>query len=82
MKDGYVIGDLYALPEICTPVANKNIEFGRSNYKNLINITLDDYPGDSSNLKTDMLIGGDFYSTFITGNSKTKTKRGGAVMKL
>ena len=63
-KKDFVIEALN-VPQICTPITNQMVTWVSQNYPYLKNLRLPD-SFDEQLMKTDILIGTDFYHTFFT----------------
>ena len=66
-KGLYIFIEAVLCPKICSPITNQRYNFAKNNYDHLRNIKLLKYSeGDSTSI--DLLIGNDFYYSFINGN--------------
>lgn len=59
--------ELYVVPFICSPVCGQHIELAQATFEHLINLPLADSTDGISELEVDVLIGEDFYWSFILG---------------
>ena len=59
--------EVHVVPFICSPISNQFIELAQVQYEHLIELKLADSTDGESNLKVDILIGGDNYWKFVTG---------------
>ena len=59
--------ELYVVSRICSPISCQTIELAQVTYEHIINLELADSTNGSRDLKIDVLIGGDLYWKFITG---------------
>ena len=55
------------IPEICAPLKNQNFNSASKKYKHLINLDFADCFDDEGSVTVDVLIGLDFYYSFLTG---------------
>ena len=63
----YIFIEAVSCPKICSPITNQKCNFAKSNYDHLRNVKLLEYSeGDSTSI--DLLIGNNFYYSFINGN--------------
>ena len=63
----YIFIEAVSCPKICWPITNQRYNFAKNNYDHLRNIKLLKHTeGDSTSI--DLLIGNDFYYSFINGN--------------
>ena len=63
----YIFIEAVLCPKICSPITNQRYNFAKNNYDHLRNIKLLKHTeGDSTSI--DLLIGNDFYYSFINGN--------------
>ena len=63
----YTFIEAVLCPKICSPITNQKYNFAKNNYDHLRNIKLLKHSeGDSTSI--DLLIGNDFYYSFINGN--------------
>ena len=63
----YIFIEAVSCPKICSPVTNQKYNFAKNNYDHLRNIKLLKHSeGDSTSI--DLLIGNDFFYSFINGN--------------
>ncbi|XP_057298583.1 uncharacterized protein LOC130629417 [Hydractinia symbiolongicarpus] len=62
--------------EICYPLTNQNIEGAKSNYPFLCRLDLADSNPKNQPLSVDILIGGDYYWSFMKNDMKRSTKGG------
>ena len=63
----YIFIEVVLCPKICSPITNQRYNFAKNNYDHLRNIKLLKHAeGDSTSI--DLLIGNDFYYSFINGN--------------
>lgn len=58
---------LLAVPLICDVVTNQPISTCKERYNHLIPLELADYTDSQDHLEIDVLIGADYYFTFMTG---------------
>ena len=66
-KGLYIFIEAVLCPKICSPITNQKYNFAKNNYDHLRNIKLLKHSeGDSTSI--DLLIGNDFYYSFINGN--------------
>ena len=65
-NDEYVEIEACVIPTICLPLSNQCPKVVKSRYKHLQGLYLSDFV-DSSRMKVDILIGGDFYYSFVSG---------------
>ena len=63
--------ELYVVPKICSPLSEQTIELAQVTHEHLINLKMADFNNGSSDLKIDVLIGGNFYWKFMTGEVKS-----------
>ena len=63
----YISIEAAVFPKICSPITNQKYNFAKNDYDHLRNIKLLKHSeGDSTSI--DLLIGNDFYYSFINGN--------------
>ena len=63
----YIFIEAVSCTKICSPITNQRYNFAKNNYDHLRNIKLLKHSeGDSTSI--DLLIGNDFYYSFINGN--------------
>lgn len=55
------------VPEICKPLVNQNAKYYRDSYSHLKHLTLTDFSRGSEEFSVHVLIGLDYYYSFITG---------------
>ena len=66
-KGLYIFIEAVLCPKICSPITNQKYNFAKNNYDHLRNIKLLKHSeGDSTSI--DLLIGNDFFYSFINGN--------------
>ena len=66
-KGSVVFVEAICVPDICSPLKNQNIDLAVQRYEHLENLELADCSEGSDNLNVDVLIGLDFYFSFVTG---------------
>ena len=59
----------YVVPVVCAPLRNQEIDFALNTYPHLATLHMADFQTTSSILDVDILIGLDFYWSFLTGGS-------------
>ena len=62
------------VPEICSPLKNQNIEIAAGQYQHLLNLDFADCSEGEDSLEVGVLIGLDFYYSFVSGVVKKGTK--------
>ena len=62
------------VPETCSPLKNQNIETAAGQYENLLNLDFADCSEGEDSLEVGVLIGLDFYYSFVSGVVKKGTK--------
>ena len=65
-KSDVVMAELCVVPKICSALTGQSIELAQVTYEHLIDIELADSTDGKSELRIDVLIGGDFYWNFVT----------------
>ena len=63
---GFVFVETLVIPTICASITNQQPKVVKSQFRHLENLYLSDY-SDSQNVPIDMLIGADYYFSFMTG---------------
>ena len=56
------------VPQICSPLRNQNIEFAVKEYDHLKNLDLAEIVDYTDSMEVDILVGLDFYFSFVSGN--------------
>ena len=74
--------ELYVVPKICSPLSEQTIELAQVTHEHLIDLKMADFNNGSSDLKIDVLIGGNFYWKFMTGEVKSGSSGPVAVVLL
>ena len=61
----YVYVEAICVPTICAPLKNQKLDMNAKDYKHLVNLNLADKYDGKNNLNIDILVGLDFYYSFI-----------------
>ena len=64
---GFVYVEAICVPEICSPLRNQQVKTVVDNHKHLQNLKLAEFCENSNELAVDVLIGCDFYFSFVSG---------------
>ena len=67
--------ELVIVRDTCSPISNQTVEVAKTSHDHLRDLPLPDFNNNGdNNLNIDILIGGDFYWSFVSGNiQKGKT---------
>ena len=66
----FVEVELFVVTKICSPISCQEIELAQATYEHLVELKLADSTNGSSESEIDVLIGGDSYWCFMTGEMK------------
>ena len=57
----------FTIPTICSPIANQAVDVAARSYSHLSDLPLADFCVAESDVDVDMLIGGDYFWSIVTG---------------